>query len=193
MTRERLQRMSLAELEAKLSEVRSKFLDVTQDLSRARREQILKSRKIRGSANEKKARLISQIRKLEASIEKVETKISLINFQKSSEFDRMVAAATDKVESRKLELKMTGAYSTVLNTKDKVLYWCGCMGYDWEDLDMMLEYYTWEDLEDMEGDEFYDEVRRKRVGYDGPKSIMEEIRKTDSKITLPERAEVVIF
>ena len=181
LTKETLSKMSIEQLEGKLAEAKSNFNQLSQTLSKERQKQILKSKAIRGKAAKRKAELISQILKIQRATGKVQAQINAIKFGAQKAFNVEVNAAIGKVKKRQEELKTFGSYRTSITDHEKILYWCECMHFDQEDLDKVLELYTEEQLAEMSGDEFYDEVRAARIGVDTkPRDITEEARKMTS-------------
>lgn len=162
ISKESLSKLSIAELEGKLTEVKQEFTKKSSILTEARQKQILKNKAIRGGSAKRRQELIRQILQMQKQINKVDAKIASIKVGVMRNFEAAVSQASQKVTKRRLELKQSGSYKTGLTNYEKVLAWCGDMGYDQEDLEMMLEFYTIEELAEMSGDEFYDEVKRKR-------------------------------
>ena len=153
-----LSRMSVEQLEGKLSEAKARFAEASTNLSAARQSQILKTRTIRGKASQRKKELISQILKIEKQTGKVSAQIRQIQIASNIKFSQKKAAASRKVSLRRKELRDFGSYRTSMTNYEKVLAWCDDMNVDEETLDKLLEVYEISDLAAMSGDEFYDEV-----------------------------------
>lgn len=159
LSKESLSKMSLQQLEGKLSEVKSQFAEASTRLSAARQNQILKMRAVKGKAAQRKKELISQILSIQKQTQKVEAQTAQIEVGIRFKFDALKSAAAAKVSARRGELKTQGRYITSLSNYEKVLAWCSDMGVEKEELDLLLEIYTMDQLADMSGDDFYDEVR----------------------------------
>lgn len=96
---------------------------------------------------------------MQRETQKINAKIAKIAYGQTKAWETQVSSAVSKYRKRKNELKNFGTYKTTMTDKEKVLYWCDCMGFDEEDLNKLLEVYDWSDLANMSGDEFYDEVK----------------------------------
>lgn len=159
ISKESLRGLSVNQLRGKLAEAKAKFAQNATGLSEERQAQILKTKQVRGKAANKKRELISQIMNIERQTAKVEAQRSKIVIGERIQFDIKITNARKKVRMRAVELKTTGSYQTKLSDYEKVLAWCRDMGVDKDTFDKLLETYTLEDLANMSGDEFYDEVR----------------------------------
>lgn len=162
LTKESLRKLSISQLEGKLAEIKAKYAEASTNLTLAKQAQILKTKTIRGKANKRKREMISQILKIEKEISKINTKIAQITLGNEIKFDKIKAAAKEKIALRAKELKETGTYKTSITNEEKVYAWCDDMNVSQEELDILLEMYTMEDLAEMSGDEFYDEVKKAR-------------------------------
>lgn len=158
LSKDSLSKMSISELEGKLIEVKANYQNAAKKLSTARQNQVLKMKAVKGKASKRKRELISQILELERQTAKVEVKTAKINFGINTKFSSEIAKAAQKVITRRNELKRTGTYQTSLSDYEKVLAWCHDMGVDGETFNQLLEEYTIEELANMSGDDFYDEV-----------------------------------
>lgn len=192
LDKETLSRMSISQLEGKLAEVKSEFSAKSTQLSQARQAQLTKYKKTRGGASARKQNLINQIIKIQKATSKVEGQILKIRYASEKVFNLEVVKATSKYRQRQEELKVFGTYKTVMSNYEKVLYWCECMNYTSEDLDKVLELYTIDELAEMSGDEFYDEVRAARIGVSTtPRDITEEAKAMP--LANPQNDDIIMF
>lgn len=171
-----LDKMSVAQLKGKLVEVKSEFKEAAAGVyAPERQKQILKGKEIRGSIKQQKQSLISQINKISAATNKVGSVSFVNNYQADVQFSKDVAAAVKKIEQRRMELLRKGIYETHLNAKERVYYWCDCMGFSRNDLTLLLSVYTFEELSEMSGDEFYDEMQDAKLSYKlGEDTVLKE-------------------
>lgn len=161
-----LDKMSVAQLKGKLVEVKSEFKEAAAGVyTPERQKQILKGKELRGGVKQQKQSLISQINKISAATNKVGSVSFVNNYQADVQFSKDVAAAVKKIEQRRMELLRKGVYETHLNAKERVYYWCDCMGFSRNDLTLLLSVYTFEELSEMSGDEFYDEMQDAKLSY----------------------------
>lgn len=161
-----LDKMSVAQLKGKLVEVKSEFKEAAAGVyTPERQKQILKGKELRGGVKQQKQSLISQINKISAATSKVGSVSFVNNYQADVQFSKDVAAAVKKIEQRRMELLRKGVYETHLNAKERVYYWCDCMGFSRNDLTLLLSVYTFEELSEMSGDEFYDEMQDAKLSY----------------------------
>lgn len=168
-----LDKMSVGQLKGKLIEVKNEFREAAADVyTPERQEQILKGKEIRGSVKQQKQSLISQINKISAATNKVGSVDFVNNYQANVQFSKDVAAAAIKVKKRRMELLRNGIYETYLSAKEKVYYWCDCMGFSRNDLTLLLSIYTFEELSEMSGDEFYDEMQDEKLSYKSDKDTV---------------------
>ena len=165
LSRESLRKMSMSQLEGKLAEVKAKYSEASTNLTMAKEAQILKTKVIRGKGNKRKREMISQILKINKETQKINTKIKQISLGNEIKFTKIKVAARKKVALRAKELRETGAYKTSMTNEEKVYAWCYDMDVSQEELDILLEMYTMEDLAMMSGDDFYDEVKKSRQEY----------------------------
>lgn len=171
-----LDKMSVAQLKGKLVEVKSEFKEAAAGVyTPERQKQILKGKEIRGSIKQQKQSLTSQINKISAATNKVGSVSFVNNYQADVQFSKDVAAAVKKIEQRRMELLRKGVYETHLNAKERVYYWCDCMGFSRNDLTLLLSVYTFEELSEMSGDEFYDEMQDAKLSYKlGEDTVLKE-------------------
>lgn len=171
-----LDKMSIAQLKGKLIEVKNEFKEAAAGVyTPERQEQILKGKGIRGGVKQQKQSLISQINKISAATNKVGSVNFVNNYQADVQFSKDVAAAVNKIEQRRMELLRKGIYETHLSAKEKVYYWCDCMGFSRSDLALLLSVYTFEELSEMSGDEFYDEMQDVKLSYKlGEDTVLKE-------------------
>lgn len=176
LSKENLSKMSVGQLKGKLIQVEGEFLKKSSNIyTPERQEQILKGKTIKGSTKQQKQALISQINKIQNATNKIETITIKINYHADTEFDNAVTAARLKVLRRQEELLKKGLYETHLSAKEKVYYWCDCMGFSRSDLNLLLAVYTFEELAEMSGDEFYDEMQDMKLSYElGKQTYLEE-------------------
>lgn len=165
MTKTSLSKMSVAELEGKLIEVKENFRASAMNLNLARQNQILKGKAIRGKTSERKSALISQILKIQQATNKNLAAVQQINAQNNMAYQNSLAAAARMVEKRREELRRYGEYMTRLSNKEKVMAWAYDMGVDKDTLDIMVAIYGWDELAAMSGDEFYDQCQYTTVAY----------------------------
>ena len=178
-----LDKMSVAQLKEKLIEVKNEFKETAADVyTPERQEQILKGKGIRGSVKQQKQSLISQINKISAATNKVGSVDFVNNYQANVQFSKDIAAAKNKVEQRRMELLKKGTYETRLGAKEKTYYWCDCMGFSRNDLTLLLSVYTFEELSEMSGDEFYDEMQDAKLSYERGKGTVPK-EQTDEDAT----------
>lgn len=171
-----LDKMSVAQLKGKLIEVKNEFKEAAAGVyTPERQEQILKGKGVRGSVKQQKQSLISQINKISAATNKVGSVSFVNNYQADVQFSKDVAAAVNKIEQRRMELLRKGIYETHLSAKEKVYYWCDRMGFSRSDLALLLSVYTFEELSEMSGDEFYDEMQDVKLSYKlGEDTVLKE-------------------
>lgn len=158
ITKEALSKMSISQLEGKLSESKAKFAEAATSLSAERQSQMLKARVIRGKAAQRRKELVSQILNIENSIEKIYAQTRITIAGSELKFNIKKAAASAKVELRRSELRNFGTYQTSLTDYEKILAWCDDMGIDEQTLNQLLNNYSLTDLAAMSGDEFYDQI-----------------------------------
>ena len=187
LNKESLSKMSITQLEGKLMEAKEQFKAASINLSEARQNQILKGKEIRGKANKRKAELIAQIMKINRATQKVNAQIAQIKFGSKMEFQAKKSAASKKVDMRRSELKSTGSYQTSLTNRELVYYWCDCMGFDEEDLEKLLQYYTFDELAEMSGDEFYDQMQDAKAGYDPSDRVIFEPQEEEEAVKLEKK------
>ena len=187
LSKESLSKMSIAQLEGKLMEAKEQFKAASTNLSEARQNQILKGKTIRGNANKRKAELIAQIMKINRATQKVNAQITQINVGAKMAFQAKINTARKKVDARRRELKATGSYQTSLSNKELVYHWCDCMGFDEEDLEKLLEYYTFDELAEMSGDEFYDQMQDAKAGYDPSDRVTFEPQEEEESVRLEKK------
>lgn len=165
ISKESLSKMSIRELEGRLMQAKEDFKASSAILSKERQKQILKTKAIRGNNLKRKQELIRQIMKINKATAKVQSQIIKIKVGNQQSFAQKTLNASVKMQKRKEELKKFGTYQTSITDEERVLAYCRDMGYTEEDLQKALEYYTIEELADMPGQEFYDEVHEaKRAG-----------------------------
>lgn len=157
-SKESLRGLSVQQLEGKLMDAKARFAEASTQLSAARQSQILKTKQIKGKASARKKELISQILELERQTARVEAQRSKITIGENIKFNIDISKAAKKVAMRAVELKTTGTYQTPLTGYEKVLEWCMDMGVDRETFYELLKIYSIEELSNMSGDDFYDEV-----------------------------------
>ena len=162
LSRESLRKMSMSQLEGKLAEVKAKYSEASTNLAVAKEAQILKTKVIRGKGNKRKREMIAQILKINRETQKINAKIQQISLGNEIKFAKVKAAARQKASLRTKELRETGTYKTSMSNTEKVYAWCYDMDVSQEELDILLEMYTMEDLAMMSGDDFYDEVKKSR-------------------------------
>lgn len=162
ISKESLSKMSIAELEGKLMQAKEDFKAASTTLSEERQKQILKTKNIRGKAAKRKQELIAQIMKINKATQKVHAQIERIQYGKVQEFEARKWGAAQKAKMRKQELKTTGAYQTSMSDMEKIYAWCEDMDVSEEVLEKLLEMYSVEELANMSGDDFYDEVEDAR-------------------------------
>ena len=136
-------------------------------LSEARQKQILKTKSVRGKAAKRKRELIAQIMRLNRATQKVHAQVERIQFGNVQEFEAKKWSASQKARARKQELKQTGTYKTSMTDMEKIYAWCEDMDVSEEVLERLLEMYSVEDLANMSGDDFYDEVLDARLDVSG--------------------------
>lgn len=158
ISKESLSKMSIAELEGKLMQAKEDFKAASTTLSEERQKQILKTKNIRGKAAKRKQELIAQIMKINKATQKVHAQIERIQYGRVQEFEARKWGAAQKAKMRKQELKNTGTYQTSMSDMEKIYAWCEDMDVSEEVLEKLLEMYTVEELANMSGDDFYDEV-----------------------------------
>ena len=158
ISKESLSKMSIAELEGKLMQAKEDFKAASTTLSEERQKQILKTKNIRGKAAKRRQELISQIMKINKATQKVHAQIERIQYGKVQEFEARKWGAAQKAKMRKQELKATGSYQTSMTDMEKIYAWCEDMDVSEEVLEKLLEMYSVEELANMSGDDFYDEV-----------------------------------
>lgn len=159
ISKESLSKMSIAELEGKLMQAKEDFKAASTTLSEERQKQILKTKNIRGKAAKRRQELISQIMKINKATQKVHAQIERIQYGRVQEFEARKWSAAQKAKMRKQELKTTGSYQTSMTDMEKIYAWCEDMDVSEEVLEKLLEMYSVEELANMSGDDFYDEVR----------------------------------
>ncbi len=159
VSRESLKKMSLEQLEGRLSEAKAKFVEASTQLSEARQAQILKTKQIKGKAAKRKKELIAQIVELEKQTAKVQAQTRKVAKGEQLKFEAQTSKASAKVRQRAQELKQTGSYRTSLSDYEKILSWCRDMGVDKDTLEELLNTYSLKELAHMSGDDFYDEVQ----------------------------------
>lgn len=171
-----LDKMSVAQLKGKLIEVKNEFKEAAAGVyTPERQEQILKGKGVRGSVKQQKQSLISQINKISAATNKVGSVDFVNNYQADVQFSKDVAATVNKIEQRRMELLRKGIYETPLSAKEKVYFWCDRMGFSRSDLTLLLSVYTFEELSEMSGDEFYDEMQDVKLSYKlGEDTVLKE-------------------
>lgn len=162
ISKESLSKMSIAELEGKLMQAKEDFKAASTTLSEERQKQILKTKNIRGKAAKRKQELIAQIMKINKATQKVHAQIERIQYGKVQEFEAKKWGAAQKAKMRKQELKNTGTYQTPMSDMEKIYAWCEDMDVSEEVLEKLLEMYSAEELANMSGDDFYDEVQDAR-------------------------------
>ena len=162
ISKESLSKMSIAELEGKLMQAKEDFKAASTTLSEARQKQILKTKNIRGKAAKRKQELIAQIMKINKATQKVHAQIEKIQYGRVQEFEARKWGAAQKARMRKQELKATGTYQTSMSDMEKIYAWCEDMNVSEEVLKKLLEMYSVEELANMSGDDFYDEVEDAR-------------------------------
>lgn len=162
ISKESLSKMSIAELEGKLMQAKEDFKAASTTLSEARQKQILKTKNIRGKAAKRKQELIAQIMKINKATQKVHAQIEKIQYGRVQEFEARKWGAAQKARMRKQELKATGTYQTSMSNMEKIYAWCEDMDVSEEVLEKLLEMYSVEELANMSGDDFYDEVEDAR-------------------------------
>lgn len=162
ISKESLSKMSIAELEGKLMQAKEDFKAASTTLSEARQKQILKTKNIRGKAAKRKQELIAQIMKINKATQKVHAQIEKIQYGRVQEFEARKWGAAQKARMRKQELKTTGTYQTSMSDMEKIYAWCEDMNVSEEVLKKLLEMYSVEELANMSGDDFYDEVEDAR-------------------------------
>ena len=162
ISKESLSKMSIAELEGKLMQAKEDFKAASTTLSEERQKQILKTKNIRGKAAKRKQELIAQIMKINKATQKVHSQIERIQYGKVQEFEARKWGAAQKAKMRKQELKNTGTYQTSMSDMEKIYAWCEDMDVSEEVLEKLLEMYSVEELANMSGDDFYDEVEDAR-------------------------------
>ena len=162
ISKESLSKMSIAELEGKLIQAKEDFKAASTTLSEERQKQILKTKNIRGKAAKRKQELIAQIMKINKATQKVHAQIERIQYGRVQEFEARKWGAAQKAKMRKQELKTTGAYQTSMTDMEKIYAWCEDMDVSEEVLEKLLEMYSVEELANMSGDDFYDEVQDAR-------------------------------
>lgn len=167
ISKESLSKLSIIELEGKLMQAKEDFKAASTALSEARQKQILKTKSVRGKAAERKRELISQIMRLNRATQKVHAQIKKIQFGNAQNFEAKKWSASQKVKARKQELKQTGTYKTSMTDMEKIYAWCEDMHISEEVLERLLELYSVEDLANMSGDDFYDEVLKARLDLSG--------------------------
>ena len=84
VTKETLRKLTLVELEGQLESQKEAFRAASSNLSRARQEQILKQKEIRGKASKRKQALIEQILKLQRETQKINVKVETLKIQSES-------------------------------------------------------------------------------------------------------------
>lgn len=169
ISKESLSKMSIAELEGKLMQAKEDFKAASTTLSEERQKQILKTKNIRGKAAKRKQELIAQIMKINKATQKVHSQIERIQYGRVQEFEARKWGAAQKARMRKQELKNTGAYQTSMSDMEKIYAWCEDMDVSEEVLEKLLEMYTVEELANMSGDDFYDEVEDARFDLSSDK------------------------
>lgn len=169
ISKESLSKMSIAELEGKLMQAKEDFKAASTTLSEERQKQILKTKNIRGKAAKRKQELIAQIMKINKATQKVHAQIERIQYGRVQEFEARKWGAAQKAKMRKQELKTTGAYQTSMSDMEKIYAWCEDMDVSEEVLEKLLEMYTVEELANMSGDDFYDEVEDARFDLSSDK------------------------
>lgn len=176
LMKENLNKMSIEQLRGKLAEVKSEFKRTAAEAyTPERQEQILKGKAIKGNTKKQKQTLVSQINKISAAISKVSSINFTNDYHADTQFAKDVEKALKKVEQRRMELLKNGIYETHLNAKEKVYYWCDCMNFSRSDLRVLLSVYTFEELAEMSGDEFYDEMLDVKLSYKlGEDTVLEE-------------------
>lgn len=167
ISKESLSKLSIAELEGKLMQAKEDFKAASTALSEARQKQILKTKSIRGKAAKRKRELIAQIMRLNRATQKVYAQVERIQFGNTQKFEAKKWSASQKAKARKQELKQTGAYKTAMTDMEKIYAWCEDMDVSEEVLERLLELYSVEDLANMSGDDFYDEVLDARFDLSG--------------------------
>lgn len=167
ISKESLSKLSIAELEGKLMQAKEEFKAASTTLSEARQKQILKTKSVRGKAAKRKRELIAQIMRLNRAIQKVHAQIERIQLGNIKEFEAKKWSASQKAKARKQELKQTGTYKTSMTDMEKIYAWCEDMDVSEEVLERLLELYSVEDLANMSGDDFYDEVLDARLEVSG--------------------------
>ena len=96
--------------------------------------------------------------KINKATQKVHAQIERIQYGKVQEFEARKWGAAQKAKMRKQELKATGSYQTSMTDMEKIYAWCEDMDVSEEVLEKLLEMYSVEELANMSGDDFYDEV-----------------------------------
>lgn len=187
-----LDKMSVAQLKGKLIKVKDEFKEAAAGVyTPERQEQILKGKEVRGNVKQQKQSLISQINKISAATNKVGSVDFANNYQADVQFSKDTAVAKIKVKKRRIELLKEGIYETYLSEKEKVYYWCLCMGYSRSDLTLLSNFYTFEELSEMSGDEFYDEMQDEKLSYKSDKDTVfkEQVDEEAIKATIREKFE----
>lgn len=167
ISKESLSKLSIIELEGKLMQAKENFKAASTTLSEARQKQILKTKSVRGKAAKRKRELIAQIMKINKATQRVNAQIEKIQFGNAQNFEAKKWSASQKARARKQELKQTGAYKTSMTDMEKIYAWCEDMHISEEVLERLLELYSVEDLANMSGDDFYDEVLKARLDLSG--------------------------
>lgn len=183
ISKESLSKLSIAELEGKLMQAKEDFKAASTALSEARQKQILKTKSIRGKAAKRKRELIAQIMRLNRATQKVHAQVERIQFGNTQKFEAKKWRAAQKVKARKEELKRTGAYETVMTDMEKIYAWCEDMDVSEEILEKLLEPYSIEDLINMTGDEFYDEVQNAKFDLSGKEFVTFEPGEEEGGLT----------
>lgn len=167
ISKESLSKLSIIELEGKLMQAKEDFKVASTALSEARQKQILKTKNVRGKAAERKRELIAQIMRLNRATQKVHAQVERIKFGNVQEFEAKKWSASQKARVRKQELKQTGTYKTSMTDMERIYAWCEDMHISEEVLERLLELYSVEELANMSGDDFYDEVLDARLYVSG--------------------------
>lgn len=167
ISKESLSKLSIIELEGKLMQAKENFKAASTTLSEARQKQILKTKEVRGNAAKRKRELISQIMKINKATQRVNAQIKRIQFGNTQNFEAKKWSASQKVKARKQELKQTGTYKTAMTDMERIYAWCEDMHISEEVLERLLELYSVEELANMSGDDFYDEVLDARLYVSG--------------------------